>query len=77
LERLIGERRDRLAATVDELVQRAQPKEIARRSAQDLVGRFRSATYTPQGRLRVERVGAVAAAVAALLALVIWRRRSR
>jgi hypothetical protein len=77
LEQLIGERRDRLAATVDELVQRAQPKEIARRSAQDLVGRLRSVTYTPEGRLRVERVGAVAAAVAALLALVIWRRRSR
>lgn len=75
LEQLISVRRERLAATVDELVQRAQPREIARRGAQDAVTRFRSAAYTPDGRLRVERVGAVAAAVVTLLVLIAWRRR--
>jgi Protein of unknown function (DUF3618) len=77
LERLIGERRDRLAATVDELVHRAAPREIARRGQQDAVARLRVATYTPDGRLRVERVAAVAVAVTSLVVLAAWRRRRR
>jgi hypothetical protein len=77
LEQLINARRERLAATVDELVQRAQPREIARRGAQDAASRLRAAAYTPDGRLRVERVGAAAAAVATLIALIVWRRRKR
>jgi hypothetical protein len=77
LERIIDERRRRLAATVDELVLRAQPKEIARRGASDVQARLRAAVYTDDGRLRVERVGAVAAAVVTLVALIVWRRRSR
>ena len=75
LELLISQRRDRLAATVDELVRRAQPREIARRGARGVASRFHSATCTPAGQLRVERVGAAAAAVVTLLVLVIWRRR--
>jgi hypothetical protein len=77
LEQLISARRERLATTVDELVQRAQPREIARRGAQDAATRFRAAVRTPDGRLRIERVGAVAAAAVTLLVLVVWRRRSR
>jgi hypothetical protein len=78
LELLISERRDRLAATVDELVRRTQPREIARRGAQSAVVRLRSVALTPDGQLRVERVGAVVAATVTLLALVVWRsRRSR
>ena len=77
LERLIDARRQRLAATVDELVQRAQPRELARRGAADLNSRLHAAVYAPDGRLRVERVGAVAAAVVTLIALAVWRRRSR
>lgn len=75
LELLISQRRDRLAATVDELVRRAQPREIARRGARGAADRFRSATWTSDGQLRVERVGAAVAAVVTLLALVLWRRR--
>jgi hypothetical protein len=75
LELLISQRRDRLAATVDELVRRAQPREIARRGALGAVSRFRSATCTPDGQLRVERVGAAVAAVVTLVVLVLWRRR--
>jgi hypothetical protein len=33
-----------------------------------------AATHTPEGDLRVERVAAIGAAVAAVLGLVIWRR---
>jgi anti-sigma-K factor RskA len=77
LEKLIDARREHLAATVDELARRARPKEIARRAGDDALTRLRSATYTTDGRLRVERVAAVGAAVVALLALVLWRRRSR
>jgi hypothetical protein len=76
LERLIGARRDRLAATVDELARRAHPRELARQGRQDAVSRFRSMAYTPAGRLRVERVGALVAAVAGVLALTVWKRRS-
>jgi hypothetical protein len=77
LERIIDERRRRLAATVDELALRAQPREIARRGASDAQARLRAAVYTDDGRLRVERVGAVVAAVVTLVALIVWRRRSR
>jgi hypothetical protein len=76
LERLISARRDRLAATVDELARRAHPRELARRGRQDAVSWFRSVAYTPAGRLRVERVGAVVASVAGVLALIVWKRRS-
>ena len=67
--------RARLAATIDELAFRAQPKEIARREVASLKASVRAATHTPEGELRVERIAAVGAAVAALTALIIWRRR--
>lgn len=79
LEAVIAQRRERLAATVDELVHRAQPKEIARRSVADAKVRFADATRTDEGELRTERIAAVAGAVAAFLAVVylLRRRRSR
>lgn len=77
LEALIAQRRDRLAATVDELLRRARPKEIARRGTRGVTATLHSATHTEEGRFRVERVGAVAAAAVTLLALIAWRRRSR
>lgn len=77
LERLIDHRRQRLAATLDELAQRAQPKELARRGALDVKSRLRAAAYTDDGQLRVERVTAAAAATVTLLALLVLRRRSR
>lgn len=75
LEAEIERTRARLVGTVDELATRLQPKEIARRSAMDLRSRLDHAIRTPDGSLRVERIAAVAAAVAALASLVVWNRR--
>ena len=67
--------RARLATTIDELAIRAQPREIARRQAESAKSRFIEATHTPEGDLRVERVGAMAAGSAVLLGLAILHRR--
>ena len=69
--------RDHLASTIDELSVRAQPKEIARRQAASAKARFVEATHTPEGDLRVERVGAVAVGSAVLLWLTILHVRHR
>jgi len=77
LERLIDQRREHLAATVDELARRAQPRQLARQGAEQTAARLRAAVYTPDAGLRVERVAAIGAAVLTLIALAVWRRRSR
>ncbi|OFE16062.1 hypothetical protein BA895_20890 [Humibacillus sp. DSM 29435] len=70
--------RKRLEVTVNELAYRAQPKVIAQRQVRSLKLRFDEATHTPDGELRVERVGAVvAAAVAAIVVIALVRRRRR
>jgi Protein of unknown function (DUF3618) len=75
LEAHIERTRARLVGTVDELAVRLQPKEIARRSALDLRAKLDAAIRTPDGSLRVERLAAVAAALAAMVSLVVWNRR--
>ena len=75
IEAEIVETRARLASTIDELAVRAQPREIARRQAESVKSRLIEATHTPDGDLRVERVGAIAAGSAVLLGLAILRRR--
>ena len=77
IEAEILETRARLAGTIDELAVRVQPKEIARRQAGSAKAKIIEATHTPEGDLRVERVGAVAAGSAVLLGLAILRRRYR
>ena len=77
LERIIDDRRQRLSATVDELVFRAQPKEIARRSANDARQRARGFVYDERGELRYERVAAATAAFVLFIAVVVVRRRGR
>ena len=77
IEAEIEARRVQLAATVDELVVRANPREIARRGAEDAKARLRLATRTPDGHWRVERVAAIAGAAAALMALIVWNRRRK
>lgn len=74
IEEEIAARQARLAATVDELTTRLSPKEIARRSAAGGQQRAKDAVYAEDGSLRIERVGAVAAAAAALVAVFAWRR---
>lgn len=75
LEAEIERTRARLVGTVDELTARLQPKEVVRRSALGLRGKVDRAIRTPDGSLRVERLAAVGAAVAALVSLVVWNRR--
>ncbi len=82
IEAEIVETRAHLAGTIDELAVRARPSEIVRRQAASAKARFIEATHTPEGDLRVERVGAVAAGAAVLLVLAILhvrhhRRRRR
>ena len=59
IEADLAETRERLAATVDVLVQRVQPKELASRGAQ----RAKLMIMTPDGRLRTKRVVMALAAV--------------
>jgi hypothetical protein len=78
LEREIARRRARLADTVSLLAARARPHEVVRRGLGDLSRRVHGASRTQDGELRTERVGAVAAAVALVILVLIWRgRRSR
>ncbi len=77
IERVIDERRRRLAGTVDELVVRAHPKEIARRGAAGATQRARAAVLTPEGQPRPERLAAVVAAFLVVLALFVTSRRRR
>jgi adenylate kinase len=76
LEKIIDARRKHLAATVDELVVRAHPKEIARRTSADAKQRARTFVSDEQGQLRYERVGAIVAGVVVLVVLVVVRRRT-
>ena len=77
IEAEIAATRVHLASTIDELAVRAKPKEIARRRVAAAKVGFAEATHTPEGDLRVERVGALAAGAVALvgLALAIMHRR--
>jgi len=77
LEELIARRRDHLAATIDELVVRGHPKEIARRSAADAKGRLQAFVATSEGDLRTERLAAVATATAAFVGLLLLLRSRR
>jgi len=75
LEAHIERTRARLVGTVDELATRLQPKEIARRGAHEARARVDVFVRTPDGSLRVERLAAIAGALAALCSLIVWNRR--
>jgi hypothetical protein len=77
LERAIQQRRDHLAATIDELTARASPKDIARRTGAGIQQKLMTLTHSPDGQVRTERVGAVAGAVAVLAGLLFVLRRRR
>ncbi|GAA6527241.1 DUF3618 domain-containing protein [Intrasporangium sp. DVR] len=79
IEKDIEAARARLEGTVNELAYRAQPQVIAQRQAQSLKLKLNEATHTPEGDLRVERIGAVVAAAVALVVVagLIRRRRHR
>jgi Protein of unknown function (DUF3618) len=77
IEAEIAATRAHLASTIDELAIRAQPKEIARRQAESAKAKLVESTHTPDGELRVERVGAIAAGSVLVLVLAILHRRHR
>jgi len=74
IEAEIAVTRAHLASTIDELAVRTQPREIARRQAEAARAKFVETTHTPDGDLRAERVGAMAAGSAVLLGLAILHR---
>ncbi|WP_020574020.1 DUF3618 domain-containing protein [Actinopolymorpha alba] len=70
IEAELAETRQRLAATVDALAERVQPKQLAARS----VSKMKLAVLTPEGQLRTGRLVTVAAVVAgAVGALTLLR----
>jgi Protein of unknown function (DUF3618) len=76
IEAEIAVTRAHLASTIDELTIRTRPREILRRQKESVKAKFVDATHTPDGDLRVERLGAiVVAGSAVLLVLAILHRR--
>jgi hypothetical protein len=71
IERDIELTRVRLTESIDELTQRLHPKAIAHRA----VDRAKLTVIDERGQPRSNRLAAIAGAVAALAAIVIWRRR--
>jgi hypothetical protein len=67
----IEQTRLRLANTVDELVERAHPRSIARRSAHHVKARF----VDEQGSPRFETIVPVVAGTAAVIAAIVIIRR--
>lgn len=63
--------RARLAATVDELVDRTHPRNVARRQ----VEHARSQVFDERGQLRTQKLAAVGGAVVALLGVLLTIRR--
>ena len=71
LEREIEETRERLAATIDELVHRRSPKTNARRELNALKGKFDD----PQGTPRTDNILKVAGGVAGFVVLLVVIRK--
>ncbi len=63
--------RIRLAGTIDELVDRSNPKNVARRQLAKLKGHF----VTPEGSVRVENVVPVVAITVAVVGGIVVVRR--
>ncbi|HET7399017.1 MAG TPA: DUF3618 domain-containing protein [Intrasporangium sp.] len=77
VEQDIRAARARLESTVNELAYRAQPAVIVERQKQRLKARLDAAIRTPDGDVRVERVGGAVVAAVALVAVVVLVRRRR
>jgi hypothetical protein len=63
--------RDRLAGTIDEIVDRTNPKNIARRTLDRVKGRF----VNPDGSPRMETIAPVAGAVVGTVIVIVGVRR--
>lgn len=71
LARFIAHRRENLAATLDQLRFQARPDRVVRRAGRRTLTGARHAVRDENGRIRTDRVLAVAAATSAALALVV------
>ncbi len=71
LERQMEETRERLAATIDEIVHRTSPRALVRREIDAVKGHF----VDPQGNPRTENILKVAGGVAGFVALLVVIRR--
>lgn len=71
LEREIEETRERLAATIDQLVYRSSPKTIARREIAAVKAKF----VDENGQPRTENILKVAGGVAGFVAVIVVIRR--
>ncbi len=78
LENDIVTSRDRLAQTIDELTDRAAPKNVFARQKEQAKVSFDSATRTESGELRMDRVAIAAAVVGGIVLLkLVTSRRSK
>lgn len=75
LEADIAARRQRLASTVDELAARVTPQALLQQQKEQARARFVSATTTPEGDLRTERIAAFVAAFVAVVGAWVWLGR--
>lgn len=73
----IAQRQQRLAGTVDELTNRANPKTLVAQGKDDAVTLVRGAVLDEQGGPRVERLAIAGAAVVALMTVIILLKRRR
>src|SRR4051794_20377940 len=71
IEADIAATRARLASTVDELVDRAHPKNVAKRQ----VEQAKSQVFDETGQLRTQKLAAVAGAAVGLVAVLLLIRR--
>ncbi|MFF0344556.1 DUF3618 domain-containing protein [Kribbella sp. NPDC004875] len=71
IEADIAATRVRLASTVDELVDRANPKNVALRQ----VEQAKSQVFDEQGQLRTQKIAAVAGAVVGVVGVLLVIRR--
>src|SRR3954469_9604093 len=71
IEADIAATRLRLASTVDELVDRANPKNVALRQ----VEQAKAQVFDEQGRLRTQKIAAVAGAVVGVVGMLLMIRQ--
>ena len=71
IEAEIEQTRLRLAGTVDAIADRVKPANVARRGAESA----KLQVVDARGQVRTDRVAAIAAAAAAVVGLLAWRRR--
>ncbi|KHL18558.1 UNVERIFIED_CONTAM: hypothetical protein LK11_06665 [Mumia flava] len=67
----IDEARARLAGTIDQLVDRTAPKNVARRTLADIKAKF----VTEDGQPRMETIGPVVGGTVVLVGLVVLIRK--